>query len=147
MIILEQKWAFVDFLNEKIDTGFTLDTCRTIANVDRHGSIRGVVAFSDFSTKGSLMHVASDGSSRWCTRAFIITSFDYAFVDCGWDRLTALVDKRNEDAFKFDTHIGFQVEGVLRDANGSNLDSWVLGFTKRDWWSSKWSDHYKDKAA
>lgn len=78
---------------------------------ERDGEIAAVVVFDGFSDVDCNMHIASDGSRRWLTRALLVAAFTYPFIQCGLRRVTGLVPADNKDALRFDEHLGFRREG------------------------------------
>ncbi|CAB3972358.1 MULTISPECIES: GNAT family protein [Burkholderia] len=98
---------------------------------ESNGELNAVVVFDGFSTVDCNIHIASDGSSHWLTRAFLIAAFSYPFIQCGLRRVTGLVSAKNIAALKFDEHLGFRREGYHpRAAHDGDLVS--LGML-REW--------------
>lgn len=89
--------------------GFRADA-HTIG-LERGGELVAVVVFDGFSDVDCNMHVASDGTRRWLTRAFLTACFAYPFIQCRLRRVTGLVPADNADALRFDEHLGFRREG------------------------------------
>jgi RimJ/RimL family protein N-acetyltransferase len=99
--------------------------------VERDGQLCAVVVYDCFSPYDCAIHVASDGSGHWATRQVLAYTFQYAFIHCGLLRLTALIASKNRAALKFNRHLGFQTEGLCRDAlPDDNL--YVLGMTRKE---------------
>jgi len=69
------------------------------------------------------MHVAAIPGKRWMTKEFLWRSFAYPFIQLKCNRITGLVREDNLDAQRFDEHLGFKREGLLRGAclDGSNM--------------------------
>jgi RimJ/RimL family protein N-acetyltransferase len=61
------------------------------------------------------MHIAAEGK-RWMNRQILFAAFDYPFNQLGVRRITGLVPGKNMQARGFDEHIGFRLEGVMRNA-------------------------------
>lgn len=78
---------------------------------ERDGEIVAVVVFDGFSDVDCNMHIASDGSRRWLTRELLAHAFAYPFVQLRLRRVTGLVPAGNDDALRFDEHLGFVREG------------------------------------
>lgn len=74
------------------------------------------VAYSDFNGVNIQMHVAAEGS-RWMTREYLWTCFDYPFNQAKVERVTGLVGEGNKEARKFDEHLGFELETTLERAH------------------------------
>lgn len=75
--------------------------------------VAGVVLES-FTGSNANIHVAGVGR-HWLNRALLFTVFDYAFNQLGLRRLTGYVQANNANALRFDTHLGFVPEAVIRD--------------------------------
>lgn len=116
---------------ERIDgvTQFRSDAVYIAHWID--GSLAGVVVFDTFSEGECCIHVASDGSKRWVTRDFIVRTFAYPFIQCGFRRITGLVAAKNEKALKFDLGLGFVQEGVMRKALPDD-DIIILGMLREE---------------
>jgi len=50
------------------------------------------------------------------TRAFLRAAFRYPFVQLGCRRVTGYVPAQNLEAQRFDEHLGFRREGLMRHA-------------------------------
>jgi RimJ/RimL family protein N-acetyltransferase len=81
------------------------------------------VAFNMYTKASICMHVAAMPSKRWMTKDFLWRSFAYPFIQLGCNRVTGLVREDNFVAQKFDEHLGFKREGLLRRActDGQNM--------------------------
>lgn len=84
--------------------------------LERNGQVAAVVIFDNFSDVDCNMHIASDGSGRWMTKALLIHAFAYPFITCGLKRVTGMVPESNRQALAFDEHLGFVREGYHPDA-------------------------------
>lgn len=79
--------------------------------IERDGQLAGVAVFDTFSSSDCSMHVASDGSGHWLTRAFLVHAFAYPFITCGYRRVTSPIAESNKQALRFNRHLGFKQEG------------------------------------
>ena len=81
------------------------------------------VAFNMYTKASICMHVAAMPGKRWMTKDFLWRSFAYPFIQLGCNRVTGLVREDNFVAQKFDEHLGFKREGLLRRActDGQNM--------------------------
>lgn len=82
--------------------------------LERDGELRVGVVFEGFTGTNANIHVAA-ASAHAFTRAFFDVVFGYAFNQLKLKRLTGLVASRNHAALKFDRHLGFEVDAVLKD--------------------------------
>jgi len=65
---------------------------------------------------------------------------DYAFKTLNLNRIQLHVCAENAPAIKIYERVGFQQEGVLRQAmfrNGNYVDFWVMGILRNDWLKQK----------
>ena len=96
-----------------------------------HGELRAVVLYDNFSACDCNMHIASDGTGNWLRRAFLVTCFMHPFVQWRLRRVTGLVPAKNKDALRFDLHLGFKQEGIVRNALPDD-DIILLGMFKSE---------------
>lgn len=98
--------------------------------LQRGDALVAVTVYDTFSARDCHMHIASDGTRRWMTRAFLVACFAYPFVQCGLRRVTGMVPASNVDALRFDEHLGFRREGYHRCACVDGGDIVSLGMLK-----------------
>lgn len=77
-----------------------------------------------------MMHVASDGSRHWMTPAYMAACFGYAFNQEKVNLIIGLVRADNNDARRFDEHLGFKQNGLLPQACMDGTDLIVYGMLK-----------------
>lgn len=92
------------------------DLSSTIGLVRRGKLVAGCV-YEGFNGVNVNMHIASDGSGKWLDREFLWYAFYYPFEQLGVKRVTGLVAASNQAARRFDEHLGFVLEGTLKDAH------------------------------
>lgn len=85
----------------------------------RRGQLVAGVAYADWNGPNVCCHIASDGSKRWATRAFLWTIFDYPFNQLKVKRITVCVGEGNSASRRFVQHLGFELEATLRAAHPS----------------------------
>ncbi len=129
-------WA-KDVLGIENPTGF----CRALSAVDSEGRFAFVVILSNFTKRNIDMHTAAVCGAQWAspreTLRMFNGVFDYAFVRLKAARVTGLVKSKNEDARRFDEHLGFKLEGVMRAAFDDD-DLCIYGFLADDYKSHPW---------
>lgn len=96
-----------------------------------HGKLRAVTLWDGFSQCDCNIHIASDGTGHWLRRQFLTTSFLHPFVQWDLRRVTGLVPAKNHAALRFDLHLGFVQEGVIRHALPDD-DIILLGLLRED---------------
>jgi L-amino acid N-acyltransferase YncA len=83
----------------------------------RGGELVVAVLYTLMSEVDIVMHVAAERGKLWATRDFLRVAFRYPFVQLGLRRVSAFVPSTNRAALRLNTHLGFMVEGVMRDAD------------------------------
>lgn len=103
------------------------------------------VLYTDLTECNVQMHVA--GVGRWAIPMFLTAAFRYPFVQLGLARVTGLVDACNAKALRFNEHLGFVREGVIREGS-LNGDVVVMGMLKSEcvWLGSKEVNGGQEKA-
>lgn len=95
------------------------------------GKLAAVSVFDTFSPNGCLIGVASEpGAWRWSSRAFLMVTFAYPFIQCGFNRLTAIVSSLNPSSLRYIRHLGWAEEGLLREAGPLGEDMVVFGLLR-----------------
>lgn len=89
--------------------------CEAIG-LEEDGELLAVVVFNLYSSADIAMHIAAVPGRRWMTREFLRVAFRYPFVQLGCRRVSGYVPASNADAQRFDEHLGFQREGLMRHA-------------------------------
>jgi RimJ/RimL family protein N-acetyltransferase len=95
--------------------------------LDRDGELIAGVLYDNFNGKSVCMHVA--GVGNWLNRDFLRVCFDYPFNQMKVGKLIGLVDSGNAKALKFDRHLGFVSEALIKDA-GKTGDLHILTMTR-----------------
>lgn len=80
--------------------------------------IAGVV-YNGPNGANAAIHVAARPGCNWLTREFLATVFYLPFCKWGLRRLTGLVAEGNQEARRFDEHLGFELETRLKGAHPS----------------------------
>jgi RimJ/RimL family protein N-acetyltransferase len=89
--------------------------CEAIG-LEEDGELLAVVVFNLYSGADIAMHIAAVPGRRWMTREFLRVAFRYPFVQLGCRRVSGYVPASNADAQRFDEHLGFRREGLMRHA-------------------------------
>ncbi|MGN1209800.1 MAG: GNAT family N-acetyltransferase [Duodenibacillus sp.] len=97
----------------------------------RDGRLIAGVVYTMYTGNGICMSVAGTGR-KWLTREFLYVSFAYPFVQLGCSRVSGLVRVDNHDAQRFDEHLGFVKEGVIRKGDDDGTDLILYGMLKED---------------
>lgn len=129
-LLLGQESRLIPWASKVIGFDLASDGVKTIGWGDEN-TIQAVALFERFTKYECSVHLASDQTGRWLARPMLYACFAYPFVQCGLRRMTALVPGKNAAALRFNEHIGFEREGVLREALGDD-DFVVMGMLRRN---------------
>ena len=80
------------------------------------------VVYDEYNGSNVFMHVAAEPGRRWLNRWFLHEAFKYPFVTLGVSRITGWVEANNVDARRFNEHLGFKQEAVLKHAGSDGQD-------------------------
>lgn len=100
--------------------------------LEENGELIAGVVFDMYTGPGISMHVAAIPGKRWMTRDYLYRCFAYPFEQLNCRRITGLVKVDNIEAQKFDEHLGFKREGLLREAYDDGTDMIVYGMLKSE---------------
>lgn len=106
--------------NERLDSAIGLE---------RDGKLIAGVVYDNYLGGSICIHVASEGS-HWLTRDFLRAVFGYPFNQLQVRKLIGPVDSDNFEARRFDEHLGFIPEAVLKDA-GRHGDLILYSMTRQ----------------
>ena len=129
-VIYNQEDRHLPWAQARIGVTFR-DDAKTIG-LDRDGEIRAVVVYDAFSECDCNMHIASDGTKAWMSKALLLSAFAYPFTQLGLLRLTGLVPADNQSALEFDQNIGFVREGYHPKAGPGGKDLISLGLLREN---------------
>lgn len=96
--------------------------------LERDGELVAGVVYESYNGKNMWLHVAAVPGRQWLNRAYLTACFAYPFVQCGVDRISGYVEASNLDARRFDEHLGFEKEAVLKGAakDGGDVIIYVM---------------------
>lgn len=113
MIIAQPKDVIARFVSDTIGgNGMPWGEYTALGLVRDDDLVAGVI-YNHNSDAAICMHVGAVGK-QWLNREFIFACFDYPFNQLGKQRVTGLVPKKNKAARRFDEHLGFKLEGCMR---------------------------------
>ena len=84
--------------------------------LEEDGELIAGVIFDNYRVKSIAMHVAAIGK-RWLCREFLWACFDYPFRQLNVNKVIGYVSEDNLDAQRFDEHLGFTIEAIIKDAD------------------------------
>lgn len=115
--------------------GFRLRDDAQFIGIARQSDLVAAVAFDTFASRGCNIHVASNGGGMWLGRApaaIVVAVLAYPFIQCGFARVTGLIDADNRRSLRLARRIGFVEEGRMRGASVSGSDLVVMGLLRED---------------
>jgi hypothetical protein len=103
------------------------------------GEFEVVAVISGFTQRNVDLHIAAADGWRADKRAIILFNsvFQYVFNRLGAARTTGLIKLSNRPARNLAEHLGFELEGVLREAFVDD-DLCVYGFLRQDYEAHRW---------
>lgn len=90
------------------------------------------VIYDDYNGSNIFMHVAAAPGRKWLNRHFLHESFKYPFVTLGCKRITGWVEADNLDAQRFNEHLGFKREAILKSAGANGQDVYIYAMFRED---------------
>ncbi len=100
--------------------------------LEENGELVAGVVFNMYTGPSISMHVAAIPGRRWMTREYLWRCFAYPFLQLKCNRITGLVRVDNIDAQKFDEHLGFKREGLVRKACTDGTDMILYGMLREE---------------
>lgn len=82
---------------------------------EQTGEIIGVVGYDGWNGVSCQMHSAGEGN--WVTRNLLFAAFDYPFNVANCGMVLGMIPSGNEQAVKFNNHLGFKTECVIKGAH------------------------------
>lgn len=100
--------------------------------LEEDGELIAGVAYNMYTEASICMHVAAVPNKRWMTRDFLWRCFAYPFLQLECNRVTGLVREDNLVAQKFDEHLGFKREGLIRKGSTDGTNIILYGMLKEE---------------
>lgn len=97
--------------------------------LERDGELVAGVVYEGYNGHNVWMHVAIPGR---ITKAYLRYCFHYPFVELGCSRVSGYVNASNAKARRFDEHLGFRQEAILRGAAADGGDVIIYAMTKEE---------------
>jgi hypothetical protein len=138
---VEREEEAIDWAKSVLKIENPVGFCRALSAVDSNGDFLFVVVLSNFTETNVDMHTAAVEGAEWASPKEAIrmfrSVFEFAFERFQVLRVTGLVRSKNTAARRFDEHIGFKLEGVMRRAFKDD-DLCIYGFLVEDFYSHNW---------
>lgn len=129
-LVLDQQERVAEFVRVLIPHVESWGDWYAAIGLESDGDLVSGVVYNLYSGSNIAMHVAGVGP-HWLSRSYLRAAFRYPFVQLGCRRVTGLVPASNAAARRFDEHIGFQREGLMRHALPDD-DIIVYGLLRED---------------
>lgn len=132
-LIFDETERVVAFMKEQLQRNPAWhDDVQAIGVEDETGQLIAGVCYENFTLCDVNIHIASrPGIKNWVTREGMVRVYQYPFILCKLRRITALLEASNHAARRMNTHMGFVVEGIKRNAY-PNGDMLIMGMLKED---------------
>ena len=115
-VILDQRDRCAEWARQRIPHVPSWGEWCEAIGLEDDGELLAVVVYNLYSSADIAMHIAAVPGRRWMTREFLRVAFRYPFVQLKCRRVSGYVPASNADAQRFDEHLGFQREGLMRHA-------------------------------
>lgn len=130
-IVLDERERFAEFAKTRIPHIDSWGEWYQAIGLERDGEPIAAVVYNYYSRCDIAMHVAAVPGRRWMTRAYLQAVFQYPFLQLKVNRVSGYVPAKNWDVQRFDEHLGFIREGVMRKALEDD-DVIVYGMLKEE---------------
>ena len=129
--IYGQEQKIVPWVGQKVDEDRFGEDCVALG-LEEDGELIAGVVFNWYTGASISMHVAAEPGRRWLNRDFLYRCFAYPFLQLNCNRVTGLVKVDNLDAQRFDEHLGFVKEGVIRQGADDKTNLILYGMLKSE---------------
>jgi RimJ/RimL family protein N-acetyltransferase len=100
--------------------------------LEKDGKLIAGVIYEAYNGVNVWMHVGAEPGAKWLTRGYLKAAFVYPFVQLGCKRVSGYVECWNMEARKFDEHLGFKQEALLRGIASDGGDAIVYVMRRED---------------
>ena len=129
-VIYGQDEQIINWVGQRVDED---DFGKAVGiGLEKDGKLVAGVVFNLYTGSSICMHVAAEPGCRWMTRDFLFRCFAYPFIQLQCNRITGLVRIDNLAAQRFDEHLGFVREGVIRKGTTDGTDFILYGMLKEE---------------
>lgn len=130
-VVYGQNSRVIEWVKQRVDEDEFMPGSVAIG-LEEDGELIAGVVFNLYNKAGICMHVAAVPGKRWMTKDFLWRVFAYPFLQLNCNRVTGLVREDNIVAQKFDEHIGFKREGLIRKGATDGADIILYGMLKEE---------------
>ena len=129
-VVFDRSVEVAQWVADRVDETHMGDDATGIG-LEQDGVLVAGVAFNRYTETDIHMHVAID-RPRAITKEFVTCCFAFPFIQLGVNRVTGLVRSDNLPAQRFDEHLGFKREGLIRQACDDGTDLIVYGMLRSE---------------
>ena len=130
-VVYGQDARVIEWVSQRVDEdNFSSDSIGI--GLEEDGELIAGVVFNMYTKAGICMHVAAVPGKRWMTKEYLWRVFAYPFLQLNCNRVTGLVREDNIVAQKFDEHIGFKREGLIRKGATDGANFILYGMLKEE---------------
>lgn len=85
-----------------------------------------IVAGFAFESYNGVNIIAHQRQDEMAPKGFWVAAADYCFNKCNLKRVTGMVNASNEKAIRLNKHIGYEIEGVMKNAADDGGDILIM---------------------
>ena len=126
----EQAEAMAKFLHDT--AGINPSAQLTMIGWVADGKLQMAVGLDSFIGKTCAIHVGMAKDWNYTPKEMLKVVFDFAFNTAQREMLIGIVNSKNENAMKYDLHLGFKVEHTIPGMHDDGGDLVILSMKKAD---------------
>ena len=101
--------------------------------LERDSEIIACVLFHNWYPGNSVeISVAAVEGKNWLNRAFLFTVFRNPFLEWNMRRVTSRIAADNAKSIRFIEHLGFRLEGRIREGSAEGVDTLLYGMLRAE---------------
>ncbi len=131
-LITDDRWRVGAWVAERVGQQVEWGGFAAIGQEGPDGNLNVGMVLNHITPSNASMHVAIADGSRM-TREVVRACFDYVFNQLGLARVTGYVDADNAAALRFDKHLGFEEEFIIKQGNVGDVLQLVMFKEKCRW--------------
>lgn len=124
LLVFDEKQRVAEWVAEQMPGGAKFHDYYAMG-AEVNGRLTCGIVFENLNGHNANVHIAVSTPSKLFLK-LLDHAYIYAFVHCGLQRVTGLVEADNLKAYKLDMKIGFEVEAVMKSAGSSGQDVFLL---------------------
>lgn len=113
-------------------TGFKRVEGMQAIGLVKDGRVIAGTVYEGFNGQSVWVHLAAEPGAKWLTRFYLRACFAYPFIQLGVKQLRGYVEASNVQACRFDEHIGYRLDTVLKGAASDGGDVRIYLMRRED---------------